>query len=118
MEVKRGEIYFANLGDSTQNVNSEQEGYRPVLIIQNNIGNKFSPTIIAVCLTSKTFKAKLPTHVLLNGQEYGLSTDSLILCEQIKTLDKTRLHHKLAALKPFDQSRVDKALKLSIGLEN
>lgn len=118
MEVKRGEIYFANLGDSTCNVNSEQEGYRPVLIVQNDIGNKYSPTVIAVCLTTKTFKAKLPTHVLLNGNEYGLASDSLILCEQIKTIDKTRLRHKLTVIKPYDQSRVDKALKLSIGLGN
>ena len=118
MEVKRGEIYFANLGDSTCNINSEQEGYRPVLIVQNDIGNKYSPTVIAVCLTTKTFKAKLPTHVLLKGSEYGLTNDSLILCEQIKTIDKTRLRHKLTVIKPYDQARVDKALKLSIGLAN
>lgn len=118
MEIKRGEIYFANLGDSSCNVNSEQEGYRPVLIIQNDIGNKYSPTIIGVCLTSKIYKAKLPTHVLLQAADYGLSSDSLVLCEQIKTLDKSRLRHKLAVLKPVDQARIDQALKLSIGLTN
>ncbi len=118
MEVKRGEIYFANLGDSSCNINSEQEGYRPVLIVQNDIGNKYSPTVIAVCLTSKIYKTKLPTHVHLSGADYGLNNDSLILCEQIKTLDKTRLQRQLTVLKPLDQARVDKALKLSLGLTN
>lgn len=118
MEVKRGEIYFANLGDSTCNINSEQEGYRPVLIVQNDIGNKYSPTVIVVCLTSKIYKAKLPTHVRLDSRQYGLTNDSLILCEQIKTIDKTRLRHKLTVIKPDDQIRVDHALRLSIGLGN
>ncbi len=116
MEVKRGEIYFANLGDSTCNINSEQEGYRPVLIVQNDIGNKYSPTVIVACLTTKIFKAKLPTHVLLKSTDYELTNDSLILCEQIKTIDKSRLRHKLTEINRYDQARVDKALMLSIGI--
>ena len=118
MEVKRGEIYFANLGDSTCNINSEQEGFRPVLILQNNIGNKYSPTVIVACLTSKIYKNKIPTHVLLNGNDYHLNCDSLVLCEQIKTIDKQRLHHKIANINEFDQQRINNAVKLSLGLTN
>ena len=114
MEIKRGEIYFADLG--TSNTGSEQAGFRPVVIIQNNIGNKFSPTIIVACVTSKLYKNNIPTHVLIRGIEYGLEDDSLILCEQIKTLDKTRLRWKIAELNHFDIGRVDKALKLSLAL--
>jgi mRNA interferase MazF len=117
VEIKRGDIYFANLGDSVTNVGSEQGGYRPVLIVQNNIGNKYSPTIIAVCMTSRIYKTDIPTHVRLNRFDYGLTDDSLILCEQIKTIDKTRLRSKLTELNPYDQARVNKALKLSLSLE-
>ena len=118
MEVKRGEIYFANLGDSSCNLNSEQEGFRPVLILQNDIGNKYSPTVIVACLTSKIYKNKIPTHVILNGENYHLNCDSLILCEQIKTIDKKRLHNKMTTISDFDQQRVDCAIKLSLGLTN
>ena len=118
MEVKRGEIYFANLGDSTHNLHSEQEGFRPVLILQNDIGNKYSPTVIVACLTSKIYKNKIPTHVFLSAANYALNCDSLVLCEQIKTLDKLRLKNKIATINYLDQQRVDRAVKLSLGLTN
>jgi mRNA interferase MazF len=113
-EIKRGDIFFANLGHD--NVGSEQSGTRPILVIQNNIGNKFSPTIIVACITSKIFKNNIPTHVRLDKQSYGLSEDSLILCEQIKTLDKRRLGEFVTTLTPFDMIRVNSALKLSLGM--
>ena len=118
MEVKRGEIYFANLGDSSCNLYSEQEGFRPVLILQNDIGNKYSPTVIVACLTSKIYKNKLPTHVLLSGDIYQLNCDSLVLCEQIKTIDKKRLRHKMTTINDNDQQRIDHAVKLSLGITN
>lgn len=118
MEVKRGEIYFANLGDSSCNLNSEQEGFRPVLILQNDIGNKYSPTVVVACLTSKIYKNKIPTHVFLCGENYNLNCDSLVLCEQIKTIDKKRLRQKMATINDTDQNRIDRAVKLSLGLTN
>ena len=118
MEVKRGEIYFANLGDSSCNLNSEQEGFRPVLILQNDVGNKYSPTVIVACLTSKVYKNKIPTHVFLSAEDYQLNCDSLVLCEQIKTIDKLRLKNKIAVINPGDQQRIDRAVKLSLGLTN
>ena len=118
MEVKRGEIYFANLGDSTCNLNSEQEGFRPVIILQNDIGNKYSPTVVVACLTSKIYKNKIPTHVFLSAEDYNLNCDSLVLCEQIKTIDKVRLKHKLITINATDQQRIDHAVKLSLGLTN
>lgn len=118
MEVKRGEIYFANLGDSSCNLNSEQEGFRPVLILQNDIGNKYSPTVIVACLTSKIYKNKIPTHVHLNASDYNLNCDSLVLCEQIKTIDKSRLRHKMTVINSTDQQRIERAVKLSLGLTN
>jgi mRNA interferase MazF len=113
MDVRRGEVFFADLGAS---VGSEQAGARPVLVIQNNVGNRFAPTIIVACITSRVFKNNIPTHVRLNKEGYGLSDDSLVLCEQIKTLDKSRLGAHIATLSPYDMSRVDRALKLSLGL--
>lgn len=118
MEVKRGEIYFANLGDSSCNLNSEQEGFRPVLILQNDIGNKYSPTVIVACLTSKLYKNKIPTHVILSATDYDLNCDSLVLCEQIKTIDKKRLRNKMATINLLDQQKIDRAIKLSLGLTN
>lgn len=118
MEVKRGEIYFANLGDNSCNLNSEQEGFRPVLILQNDIGNKYSPTVVVACLTSKIYKNKIPTHVFLRSVDYDLKRDSLVLCEQIKTIDKSRLKHKMTTINDTDQQRVDRAIKLSLGLTN
>lgn len=114
MECKRGEIYFAGLGE--HNIGSEQSGTRPVLIVQNNIGNKYSPTVIVACLTSRTFKNEIPTHVRLNAAEYKLPADSLVLCEQIKTIDKSRLLNFVAVLNANDERRVNAALRLSLGL--
>ena len=113
-EIKRGEIYFANLGET--NVGSEQYGTRPVLIIQNDVGNRYSPTTIVACITSRMYKNQIPTHVKLEGNMYGLGEDSLILCEQIKTLDKRRLLGKVVELNHSDMAKVDKALKLSMQL--
>ena len=115
MEVKRGEVYFANLGDSACNVGSEQDGYRPVLIIQNDIGNRYSPTVIVACITTKIYKTHIPTHIKINAFDYGLTDDNLILCEQIKTIDKVRLRAKLTELSVMDMRRVDGALKISLG---
>ena len=114
MEVKRGEIYFAELGNDY--VGSEQSGSRPVLIVQNNIGNKFSPTVIVACVTSKVYRNTLPTHVRLDKTVYGLEQDSLVLCEQIKTIDKSRLRSKVAELRPTDTERVNRAIRLSVGV--
>jgi len=113
-EFKRNQIYYANLGDFQ--TGSEQSGMRPVLIIQNNIGNKYSPTVIIACLTSKVFKNEIPTHVRINAKEYNLPSDSLILCEQIKTIDKSRLLNYIAALSDTDTKRVNAALRLSLTL--
>lgn len=114
MEIKRGDIFFADLG--TQNIGSEQSGTRPVLVIQNDIGNRFSPTIIVACITSKVIRTDIPTHVRLDKDSYGLSEDSLVLCEQIKTIDKQRLRGKLTHLSPQDEARVNMALRLSLSL--
>ena len=113
-EYRRGEIYYADLGDS--NIGSEQTGTRPVLIIQNNIGNKFSPTVIVACMTSRLFKNEIPTHVRIDSEDYFLPSDSLILCEQIKTIDKQRLSNYIATLSLADEKRVNTALRLSISL--
>jgi len=113
-EYKRGEIYYANLGDT--NVGSEQSGTRPVLIIQNNIGNKYSPTVIVACMTSKLLKTQIPTHVRLDSKSYGLPADSLVLCEQIKTIDKSRLLGFIAILNVNDERRVNSAIRLSLSL--
>ena len=97
MTVKRGEIYYADLSPV---VGSEQGGVRPVLIVQNDVGNKYSPTIIAAAITSKINKAKMPTHIELSANEYGLNKDSVILLEQIRTIDKRRLKEKIG-IKPI-----------------
>ena len=113
-EYKRGEIYYANLGEET--VGSEQTGTRPVLIIQNNIGNKYSPTIIVACITSKVYKNEIPTHVRLSTEDVNLATNSLVLCEQIKTIDKSRLSNYVATLGAGDEKRVNAALRLSLSV--
>ena len=89
MKVKRGDIYYADLSPV---VGSEQGGVRPVLIVQNNVGNKFSPTVIAAAITSQINKAKMPTHIEIGAADYGLSKDSVILLEQVRTIDKKRLN--------------------------
>ncbi|MEG1529628.1 MAG: type II toxin-antitoxin system PemK/MazF family toxin, partial [Clostridia bacterium] len=90
--VKRGELYYADLSPV---IGSEQGGVRPVLIVQNDIGNKYSPTIIAAAITSQLDKAKLPTHIAISAEQYGLQKDSVILLEQIRTIDKKRLKEKI-----------------------
>ena len=113
MTVKRGDICYADLSPV---VGSEQGGVRPVLIIQNDVGNKYSPTIIAAAITSKINKAKMPTHIELSANEYGLNKDSVILLEQIRTIDKRRLREKIGRLDTDMMSRVDKALFISFGI--
>ena len=95
MNIKRGDIYYADLSPV---VGSEQGGLRPVLIVQNDIGNKYSPTVIAAAITSRTTKTKLPTHIDILGSNVGLSKDSVVLLEQIRTLDKTRLKERMGHL--------------------
>ncbi len=112
MSIKRGELYYADLSPV---VGSEQGGVRPVLVVQNDIGNKYSPTIIAAAVTSKLGKAKLPTHIALAAGDYGLPRDSVVLLEQIRTLDKTRLREKIGEL-PLDlMKKVNDALLISLG---
>ncbi|MGN0443584.1 MAG: type II toxin-antitoxin system PemK/MazF family toxin [Acutalibacteraceae bacterium] len=114
MLIKRGEIYYADLSPV---VGSEQGGMRPVLIVQNDVGNKFSPTVIAAAITSQRFKTSLPTHIQVNARECGLSKDSIVLLEQVRTIDKQRLKEKMGNLDEKDMSRIDKALSVSFGLE-
>lgn len=112
--VKRGDIYYADLSPV---VGSEQGGVRPVLIIQNDTGNRYSPTVIAAAITSQTGKAKLPTHIDLPVEEScGLSRDSVVLLEQVRTLDKHRLREKMGKLDRASMDRVDHALSISFGL--
>lgn len=110
--IKRGELYYADLSPV---VGSEQGGVRPVLVVQNDVGNKYSPTIIAAAVTSKINKAKLPTHIELNAAEYGLSKDSVVLLEQIRTLDKRRLKERIGVLPTATMQRVNDALLISLG---
>lgn len=109
---KRGEIYYADLSPV---VGSEQGGIRPVLVIQNDIGNKYSPTVIVVAITSQLEKAKLPTHIEL-GKECGLSKNSVALLEQIRTLDKKRLQEKIGEVGEFKMNQINYALQISLGL--
>lgn len=111
--VKRGDVYYADLSPV---VGSEQGGVRPVLVVQNDIGNKYSPTVIIAAITSQINKAKLPTHVEITGQEYGLPKDSVILLEQIRTIDKKRLREKVGRFDEEMMRYVDDALKISVGL--
>ena len=113
MTVKRGDIYYADLRPV---VGSEQGGTRPVLIVQNDVGNKYSPTVIAAAITSKKLKAKLPTHISVNADECGLSKDSVVLLEQIRTLDKQRLKEHMGRLDDGSMGKIDEALSISFGL--
>ncbi|WP_142415175.1 type II toxin-antitoxin system PemK/MazF family toxin [Hathewaya massiliensis] len=113
MTVKRGDIYYADLSPV---IGSEQGGVRPVIIIQNDIGNKYSPTVIVSAITSQINKAKLPTHVEISSEDYGLNKDSVVLLEQIRTLDKKRLKEKIGHMSDEDMKKVDDALAISIGL--
>ncbi|MCD8503349.1 MAG: type II toxin-antitoxin system PemK/MazF family toxin [Bacillaceae bacterium] len=113
MIVKRGDVYFADLSPV---VGSEQGGVRPVLIIQNDIGNRFSPTVIVAAITAQIQKAKLPTHVEINAKRYGFDRDSVILLEQVRTIDKQRLTDKITQLDEDMMHRVNDALLISLGL--
>lgn len=111
--VKRGDIFYADLSPV---VGSEQGGTRPVLIVQNDTGNRHSPTVIAAAITSQTGKAKLPTHINIAGGSVGLSKDSVILLEQIRTIDKRRLREHMGRLDEQQMSMVDNAIAVSFGL--
>lgn len=115
VNIKRGDIFYADLSPV---IGSEQGGIRPVLIIQNNIGNKFSPTVIVAAITSQHSKANLPTHISLSAQGCGLAKDSVVLLEQIRTLDKKRLKEKMGSLDSLFMTQVDEALTISFGLSN
>ena len=112
MDITRGDLYYADLSPV---VGSEQGGVRPVLVVQNDIGNKYSPTVIAAAITSRLTKARLPTHIEISGRSYGLQKDSVILLEQIRTLDKRRLKERIGALPENTMRSVDGALLISLG---
>lgn len=112
--VKRGDIFYADLSPV---VGSEQGGTRPVLIVQNDTGNKHSPTVIAAAITSQTNKAKLPTHIELSGKSVGLTKDSVVLLEQIRTIDKRRLREHMGRLDDGMMNQVNAAIAVSFGLQ-
>ena len=113
MSIKRGDIYYADLSPV---VGSEQGGVRPVLIVQNDIGNRYSPTVIAAAITSRHDKNNLPTHISVDARDCGLAKDSVVLLEQVRTLDKRRLREKMGALTHNDMGKVNEALTVSFGL--
>ena len=113
MTIKRGDIYYADLSPV---VGSEQGGVRPVLIVQNDVGNKFSPTVIAAAITSQRDKTNLPTHIKVDADGCGLSKDSIVLLEQVRTIDKQRLKEKMGSLDVTSMNAIDKALSFSFGL--
>lgn len=113
MVVKRGDIFYADLSPV---IGSEQGGVRPVLIVQNDIGNKYSPTVIAAAITSQINKAKMPTHIEIDAKGYGLTKDSVILLEQIRTIDKKRLKEKIGKADDELMKKVNDALIVSFGL--
>ena len=113
MNIKRGEIYYADLSPV---IGSVQGGIRPVLIIQNDVGNRFSPTVIAAAITSQRDKTKLPTHISVEASDCGLAKDSIVLLEQVRTIDKQRLKEKMGSLDMVSMGMVDKALSVSFGL--
>ena len=113
MVVKRGDIFYADLSPV---IGSEQGGVRPVLVVQNDVGNRFSPTVIISAITSQINKAKMPTHIEITADEYGLSKDSVILLEQIRTIDKKRLRERIGRLDDGLMEKVNEALSVSFGL--
>jgi mRNA interferase MazF len=113
MNIKRGDIYYADLSPV---IGSEQGGLRPVLIVQNDVGNKYSPTVIAAAITSRMSKTKLPTHIDIMGENAGLAKDSIILLEQIRTIDKKRLKEKMGHLDEATMTNVNNAIQVSFGL--
>lgn len=115
MNVKRGDIFYADLSPV---IGSEQGGVRPVLIVQNDVGNKYSPTVIVAAITSQINKAKMPTHIEINATEYGLNKDSVILLEQIRTIDKKRLREKTGHVDSELMKLINEAISISFGLNN
>ncbi len=113
MTVKRGDIYYADLSPV---VGSEQGGTRPVLIVQNDVGNKYSPTVIAAAITSQKYKTKLPTHISVNAGGCGLQKDSIVLLEQVRTIDKQRLKERMGNLPQEEMEKINRALSVSFGL--
>ena len=113
MTVKRGDIYYADLSPV---IGSEQGGIRPVLIVQNDVGNKFSPTVIAAAITSQRDKTNLPTHIRVDADGCGLSKDSIVLLEQVRTIDKQRLKEKMGSLDNSSMDKINQALSVSFGL--
>ncbi len=113
MNIKRGDIFYADLSPV---VGSEQGGVRPVLIVQNNMGNKYSPTVIAAAITSQQSKANIPTHITIESDSSGLSKNSVVLLEQVRTIDKKRLREKMGSIGPSTMSRIDEAISISMGL--
>lgn len=113
MIVKRGDIFYADLSPV---VGSEQGGVRPVLVVQNDVGNKYSPTVIVAAITSRINKAKMPTHIEIKGDEYGLSKDSVILLEQIRTIDKKRFKEKIGHIDDSAIDKINEAVSISLGL--
>lgn len=115
MNIRRGDIYYADLSPV---VGSEQGGIRPVLIVQNDVGNKYSPTVIAAAITSQRDKTKLPTHIRVDAGQSGLAKDSIVLLEQIRTIDKQRLKERMGRLDNGSMNMVDHALSVSFGLQD
>ena len=115
MNIKRGDIYYADLSPV---VGSEQGGIRPVLIVQNNVGNRFSPTVIAAAITSQQSKAKLPTHIPLFANTAGLARDSVVLLEQVRTIDKRRLREIMGTVDENSMDAINNAISISFGLKS
>ena len=113
LTIKRGDIYYADLSPV---IGSEQGGVRPVLIVQNDVGNRFSPTVIAAAITSQQSKAKLPTHISINAVNCGLSKESVVLLEQVRTIDKKRLKEKMGAVDEGSMDEINRAISISFGL--
>lgn len=113
--VKRGDIFYADLSPV---VGSEQGGVRPVIVIQNNVGNKYSPTIIIAAITSQINKARLPTHIEISAPHFGLPKDSVVLLEQIRTIDKKRLREKIGRFNDDMMEKIDEGLRISLGFRD
>ena len=113
MEINRGDIFYADLSPV---VGCEQGGVRPVLVVQNDVGNKYSPTVIIAAITSQLSKAKLPTHIELSRDKYCLAKDSVVLLEQIRTLDKRRLKEKISFIDELSMKQIDVAIMISLGI--
>lgn len=115
VEIKKGDIFYADLGKNT--VGCEQRGVRPVVVIQNNVGNKYSPTVIIAAITSSIKKANLPTHIKLSSEDSKLPSTSVILLEQIRTIDKSRLVSKISTLDKEILTDINDTLKISLGID-